>query len=797
MSGAHTGPRFAAPGPTSPIRPLATADPQLAEGVELVGRYQGSGYVEPKYLVRRADGQILHISRLLFLVAANLGNRTPAQIAERVTRQYRRGLSAEGVEFLVERKLRPLGLVAPGPPASSGPPAQLLRLRLRRTLVTPRATAALGKLLSPLFTPLLVVAGLAALAVADVWLLRTTGLIASTEATLDNPAALLAVMAIAMAAAFVHELGHAAACHHGGGRPGAIGVAIYLVYPAFYTDVTDAYRLSRAARVRTDLGGVYFNALSIVLLTALYRTTGWEPLVLAIVLVHIELGQQLLPLARLDGYFVLADAVGVPDLYARVWPVVANVWPGRAPDPRVEQLRRRTRIVVTVWVLTAVPLLFGLFGLLVVRLPAALRGLWGAEQEQWHTLRDAIDTGAWASATLAALSVVMLVLPVLGALLLIGDMARRAIRPLARTAGALATRAMRRREDGVDVRPVVPPPAAVASRASGPLPAAAPPSSRPATGPAAADRPTAEPRPHPHGLPPGRGWRRAVHAVTRGALTPGPGAAERHERAVVERLRTPAAGTRRIVVLSPTDGVGNTTTALMLAHTFAAHRGDRVVALGAHPDAGSLTHPMCPEATRTAGNLLGRGGVDHSPNTGRLTSSPGTCLDVRATDDDPWVSRALGERDWHDALELLDRRYGVVVIDAGTGIRDLGVQGILDEADQLVVVTAPTPDGARAAATTLDWLDGHRWSHLVPGAVTVVNAVPRRGTVDVGRIEAHFERRCAAAVRIPWDRALAAGSRTTLGGLRAPTGRAHLELAATVAEGFVTPCQRAATGPPA
>lgn len=785
VSGAHAGPRSAAPGPTSPIRPPAPAGPQLAEGVELVGRYQGSGYVEPKYLVRRADGQILHISRLLFLVAGNLGNRTPAQIAERVTRQYRRGLSAEGVEFLVERKLRPLGLVAPGPPASNGPPAQLLRLRLRRTLVTARATAALGKLLSPLFTPLLVVAGLAALAVADAWLLRTTGLIASTEATLDNPASLLAVMAIAVAAAFVHELGHAAACHHGGGRPGAIGVAIYLVYPAFYTDVTDAYRLSRAARVRTDLGGVYFNALSIVLLTALYRTTGWEPLVLAIVLVHIELGQQLLPLARLDGYFVLADAVGVPDLYARVWPVVANVLPGRAPDSRVGQLRRRTRIVVTVWVLTAVPLLFGLFGLLVVRLPAAVRGLWNAEQEQWDTFRDAIDTGAWASATLAALSVVMLVLPVLGAFLLIADMARRAIRPLAR--------ATRRRGNDVDVRHVVPQPPAVGTRASGPLPSPAPPSSRPATRPAGADLPTAEPRSRPHRLPPGRGWRRAVHAVTRGAVNPGPGAAERHERAVVERIRTPAEGTRRIVVLSPTDGVGTTTTALMLAHTFAAHRGDRVVAL----DAGSVTQPMCPEATTTVHSLLARGGIDHSLNAGRLTSSPGTCLDVLATDDDPWVSRALGGRDWHDAVELLDRRYGVVVIDAGTRIRDLGMQGILDEADQLVVVGAPTPDGARAAATTLDWLDGHRWSHLVPGAVAVVNAVPRRGTVDVGRIEAHFERRCAAAVRIPWDRALAARSRTTLGGLRAPTGRAHLELAATVAEGFVTPCRRSAPGSPA
>jgi putative peptide zinc metalloprotease protein len=43
-----------------------------------------------------------------------------------------------------------------------------------------------------------------------------------------------------------------------------IGVGIYLVWPSFFTNVTDSYRLSRAGRLRTDLGGVYFNAVFIV-----------------------------------------------------------------------------------------------------------------------------------------------------------------------------------------------------------------------------------------------------------------------------------------------------------------------------------------------------------------------------------------------------------------------------------------------------------------------------------------------------------------------------------------------------
>ena len=69
------------------------------------------------------------------------------------------------------------------------------------------------------------------------------------------------VLASVVVATAFHELGHASACRYGGARPGVMGVGVYLVWPAFYCDVTDAYRLNRAGRLRTDLGGVYFNAI--------------------------------------------------------------------------------------------------------------------------------------------------------------------------------------------------------------------------------------------------------------------------------------------------------------------------------------------------------------------------------------------------------------------------------------------------------------------------------------------------------------------------------------------------------
>ena len=78
-----------------------------------------------------------------------------------------------------------------------------------------------------------------------------------------------------------HEFGHASACRYGGARPGVMGVGFYLVYPAFYCDVTDAYRLNRAGRLRTDLGGVYFNGIFALLAGAVYFATGQEAALLA------------------------------------------------------------------------------------------------------------------------------------------------------------------------------------------------------------------------------------------------------------------------------------------------------------------------------------------------------------------------------------------------------------------------------------------------------------------------------------------------------------------------------------
>jgi putative peptide zinc metalloprotease protein len=285
---------------------------------------------------------------------------------------------------------------------------------------------------------------------------------------------------------------------------------------------------------------------------------------------------------------------------------------------------------------------------------------------------------------------------------------------------------------------------------------------------------------------PRHGWRHGLYVATNGRVNVGPSPAEQREQERVSRVRTAVRGPRRVVMLSRKGGVGKTTTTLMLGHTFAVHRGDRVIALDANPDAGSLIYRVQRESPETVTSLLGeRDLVSRYADIRRYTSQAPSRLEVVASDDDPGITQALSDRDYRDAIGLLERHYSLILIDTGTGILDNAVQGILREADQIVVVMPPALDGARVAAATLDWLDQHGHPDLVETAVAVINTTRATSRwVELDLIEKHFAARCAGTVRIPWDPVLDAGTQVDLDDLRPATRDAYLELAETVAAGF-------------
>lgn len=417
--------------------------PALAEGTELLGEYQGSGFREPQYLLRRQDGQVIQLPRLLYLLAAALdgqrldGQRDVDQLTEHVSGEFGRRLTTPQVLFLLDQRLRPAGILAPEPgvPGPPGPARTrsdpLLALRLRVPVVSERLAWVIGGIFRSLFRPPVVWSVLAAFVALDVALLLRGAVgqvFPSALAMIEEPTLVLLIVAILLVSGVFHECGHVAACRYGGARPGTMGFGIYLVWPAMYSTVTDAYRLDRRGRLRTDLGGVYFNLIAISVLILAYLQTGAPWLLITILLMHVETVRQFIPFVRLDGYYILSDLIGVPDLFSRMGPVLKSLLPGRPPHPRVQELKPWVRRVVTLWVVLVIPALVYFLLPFIVLAPKLLPIVWDALLARAPVVAADARAGELAAATVGVLEMFLLILPWAAVTVLIGMLGHQVVR---------------------------------------------------------------------------------------------------------------------------------------------------------------------------------------------------------------------------------------------------------------------------------------------------------------------------------------------------------------------------------
>jgi MinD-like ATPase involved in chromosome partitioning or flagellar assembly len=290
---------------------------------------------------------------------------------------------------------------------------------------------------------------------------------------------------------------------------------------------------------------------------------------------------------------------------------------------------------------------------------------------------------------------------------------------------------------------------------------------------------------------PGPGWLDRILRVAGGLLRLGESAADLRRRDLINRVRTPVAGGHhRVAVLSLKGGVGKTTTAVGLGATLATLRGDRVVAVDANPDRGTLSDKVRLETAATVRDLLNeRDQVRRYADMRAFTSQAPSRLEVLASDRDPAVSVAFSAADYHDAASVLEHFYSISLTDCGTGLLHSAMSAVLQLADQIVVVSSPSVDGARSASATLDWLDAHGCGDLVSNGVVVLSAIrPKsKSTIDLDRLERHFAARCRAVARIPYDPHLEEGAEVELELLTAETADAYLNLAALVGDGLAGP----------
>lgn len=286
--------------------------------------------------------------------------------------------------------------------------------------------------------------------------------------------------------------------------------------------------------------------------------------------------------------------------------------------------------------------------------------------------------------------------------------------------------------------------------------------------------------------PPTSGWRRLLYVLSGQLINVGESPRTVRYNDLLVQVNRPLQGCHRIAVLSLKGGVGKTTITATVGATFASIRGDRVVAVDANPDRGTLSQKVPMETPATVRHLLrDADGIQRYSDVRSYTNQGPSRLEVLASESDPAVSEAFSAEDYARTLQVLERFYSLVLTDCGTGLMHSAMSAVLAKADTMIVVSSGSVDGARSASATLDWLDAHGHEELVRNSIAVINAVrPRSGKVDMQKVVDHFARRCRAVRLVPFDPHLEEGAEIDLLRLKRETREALVELAAVVAEAF-------------
>jgi putative peptide zinc metalloprotease protein len=394
---------FGSPSECCPVR-------CLRPGVELVGRYKDSGYVDDKYLVRRQDGSMLEMTSVVYgLLQLVDGKRTDSELGREFGLFEGEPVTGPEVADLLDRVAAPHGLFddehEDKPLSTSAAAGSIFVIKAKRVLFRETTVRTIASLLSWLFHPVIVVGVVVGSIAMCVHLADGNRLRAAGRMLLDRPSLALLVMLLDLLMLLFHEFGHAAACSRGGASPANIGCGLYVFWPALYTDVSDSYRLDRRGRVRTDLGGVYFNAVGGLFLTTIGLRANQPALLGAGVLSFLQIPPQLLPFYRFDGYWLIADLSGVSDPFlvrrAAVWSVIPERW-RRVPPPN---LRTGPRRIIAAWacattVFLPVQIAFGIF-----TAPTFLSESLVATDNHLRSFQAAIDDSSVVQVLLAVLSI--------------------------------------------------------------------------------------------------------------------------------------------------------------------------------------------------------------------------------------------------------------------------------------------------------------------------------------------------------------------------------------------------------
>ena len=410
-----------------------TASIQLLPGLQLA-EFDSSAQSK-MYRVELPSGEQFQINEMLYHFLEYL--HQPTSLIEAATRfEKQTGQVVSGEELAkLEEQLQTFGVIVPaGEPSPLAEPAHpkpqsYFGIHYRKDILSAALLAPLANGLRFLFRRAIAIGLLALVIGVHIWAYWTP----KDVNTISWPL-LFVLMSISM---FIHELGHLAACRYFGCSHGPLGVGLYFFSPVFYVDVTSAWRLNRWQRAVVDGGGIYFQLLTTPLLAMLFWMTQDQTFLYAIIFTNLILFDNLQPMMKLDGYWLIADLSGVPNLHVRSNELLQYGWEwlnwriGRlAQPPHLSAFSQWSPLIYTVVVAYVVlsvvmwPVMLVLFIPMLIEIVRSYPALW---QAALFSLLEALHSGDWGSfiPQLAALFLPTLILLNLGFLVKIGLEQRR------------------------------------------------------------------------------------------------------------------------------------------------------------------------------------------------------------------------------------------------------------------------------------------------------------------------------------------------------------------------------------
>jgi multidrug resistance efflux pump len=365
---------------------LPTPEPRVSERPKLradiiMKRHEGST-TAPFVAKDPQTRQFYRFRDAEHFIISQLDGQTPLdEVRRRVEERFGATLPEDTLTAFVER-LQAYGLLEsagnPGPRASRSRLQGSLFLLRFKVFDPDRILSALAPRVGPLFSVPFLVATLALIALAAATTASNSLEIAGGLHHLFTFQALIVAWLVVFLVGGIHEFAHGLACKRFGGESHEIGVLLVYLMPGFYCDVSDAWLFPRRwQRLLVTAVGPYMDLVLWAAATVAWRLTnpGTVPNSLALIVLAatgLKVLVNLNPLLKLDGYYLLSDALGIPNLRARSFAYLKRLLVRRASSTPGPAISGREHAIYFTYGILAVVFSFGMLWIITMHLGEVL-----------------------------------------------------------------------------------------------------------------------------------------------------------------------------------------------------------------------------------------------------------------------------------------------------------------------------------------------------------------------------------------------------------------------------------------